>query len=83
MLAQISNGTVYFGVNDVFENIDFTVSENERIAIVGRNGSGKSTLLKVLTEEVELSSGQYIKNNKKKTLLIALATLIIIIIDMI
>lgn len=64
MLAQISNGTVYFGVNDVFENIDFTVSENERIAIVGRNGSGKSTLLKVLTEEVELSSGQYIKNNK-------------------
>ncbi|MBO7677841.1 MAG: ABC-F type ribosomal protection protein [Erysipelotrichaceae bacterium] len=64
MIVQISNGTVYFGANDVFENIDFTVNENERIALVGRNGSGKTTLLKVLTGEVELSSGQLIKANK-------------------
>ncbi len=64
MIVQISDGTVYFGANDVFENIDFTVNENERIALVGRNGSGKTTLLKVLTGEVELSSGQLIKANK-------------------
>ena len=64
MIVQISNGTVYFGANDVFENIDFTVNENERIALVGRNGSGKTTLLKVLTGECELSSGQLIKANK-------------------
>ena len=64
MIAQISNGTVYFGANDVFENIDFTVNENERIALVGRNGSGKTTLLKVLTGENELASGQFIKANK-------------------
>ena len=64
MIVQISNGTVYFGANDVCENIDFTVNENERIALVGRNGSGKTTLLKVLTGEVELSSGQLIKANK-------------------
>ncbi|MBR5342248.1 MAG: ABC-F family ATP-binding cassette domain-containing protein [Erysipelotrichaceae bacterium] len=64
MLVQISNGTVYFGANDVFENIDFTANENERIALVGRNGSGKTTLLKVLTGECELSSGQLIKSPK-------------------
>ena len=64
MIVQISNGTVYFGANDVFENIDFTVNENERIALVGRNGSGKTTLLKVLTGECELSSGQLIRANK-------------------
>ena len=64
MIVQISNGTVYFGANNVFENIDFTVNENERIALVGRNGSGKTTLLKVLTGECELSSGQLIKANK-------------------
>jgi len=64
MIVQISAGTVYFGANDVFENIDFTVNENERIALVGRNGSGKTTLLKVLTGECELSSGQLIKANK-------------------
>ena len=64
MIVQISNGTVFFGANDVFENIDFTVNENERIALVGRNGSGKTTLLKVLTGECELSSGNLIKNSK-------------------
>ena len=64
MIIQISDGTVYFGANDVFANIDFTVNENERIALVGRNGSGKTTLLKVLTGECELSSGQLIKANK-------------------
>ena len=64
MIVQISDGTVFFGANDVFEHIDFTVNENERIALVGRNGSGKTTLLKVLTGEVDLSSGQLIKSNK-------------------
>ena len=64
MIVQISNGTVFFGANDVFENIDFTVNENERIALVGRNGSGRTTLLKVLTGETELSSGQFIKANR-------------------
>ena len=64
MLISINNGTVYFGANDVFENIDFSIKENEKIALVGRNGSGKTTLLKVLMGEVELSSGQLIKPNK-------------------
>ncbi|MDO4940286.1 MAG: ABC-F type ribosomal protection protein [Erysipelotrichaceae bacterium] len=64
MLIQISDGTVYYGANDVFEHIDFTVNENEKIALVGRNGSGKSTLLKVLVGLEELSSGQVIKNNR-------------------
>ena len=41
MLIQISDGTVFYGANDVFENIDFTVNENEKIALVGRNGSGR------------------------------------------
>ena len=64
MILQISSGTVFFGANDVFENIDFTVNENERIALVGRNGSGKSTLLKVIAGEEELTNGQLIKSNK-------------------
>ena len=64
MLVQVSNGTMFYGANDVFENIDFTINENEKVAIVGRNGSGKTTLLKVLTGDEELVSGQVIKSNK-------------------
>ena len=52
MLYQISNGTMYFGANDVFENIDFQINENEKVAIVGKNGCGKSTLLKIILGEL-------------------------------
>ena len=64
MLIQISNGTLFFGVNDVFHNIDFLVNENEKVALVGRNGSGKTTLLKVLLGEEELQSGEVYRTNK-------------------
>ena len=33
---------------DVLRDIDFTINESERIAIVGASGSGKSTLLQLL-----------------------------------
>lgn len=64
MLVQVSNGTVFYGANDVFENIDFTIGENQRVALVGRNGSGKTTLLRVLAGEEDLQSGQVFRNNK-------------------
>lgn len=64
MLIQINNGTVFFGANDVFNNIDFTINETEKVALIGRNGSGKTTLLKVLLGEEELQSGEIYKSNK-------------------
>lgn len=39
------------------DQIDFTVKEGDRLAIVGRNGSGKSTLLKILSRITEPTSG--------------------------
>ena len=49
MLLQISGGTMFFGSDDLFENIDFQINENEKVALVGKNGSGKTTLLKIIT----------------------------------
>ena len=64
MLIEINNGTMFYGANDVFNNIDFKVNELEKIALIGRNGSGKTTLLKVLLGEEKLESGQVYKTNK-------------------
>ncbi len=64
MLYQIHNGTKHYGVNDVFENINFEINENEKIALIGRNGTGKSTLMKIMIEEEELTSGNVHKNGK-------------------
>ena len=47
-----------FGANPLFQSIDFTVSEGDRIGLIGPNGAGKSTLLAVLAGEHEPDSGE-------------------------
>lgn len=37
-----------FGAEPLFQNVSFTVSEGDRIGLIGPNGTGKSTLLKIL-----------------------------------
>lgn len=63
MLYQINKGTKNFGANTIFEDIQFEIKNNEKIAVVGRNGCGKSTLLKVMINELELESGTIHKMN--------------------
>ena len=57
MYYKISNGSVTLSGNTILENINFKVSDNEKIGIVGRNGSGKTTLLKAIIGEIELENG--------------------------
>lgn len=57
MRYQINKGCKSFGAQDVFENINFEVKEQEKVAIVGKNGCGKSTLLKIIAQEEELDKG--------------------------
>ena len=40
------------------ENISFSVSHGERVAIIGRNGSGKTTLLNCLAGMLKPSEGE-------------------------
>lgn len=48
ILLQGQNLARHFGSTVLFENIQITIQDQERIALVGRNGAGKSTLLKIL-----------------------------------
>lgn len=47
----------------LFENIDFSLEEGEKVGIVGVNGTGKSTLLRLLAGLEEYDSGEYTKGN--------------------
>lgn len=62
-LNQISQS---FAGNDILHDITFTVSEQDKVAIVGRNGSGKSTLLKIIAQENQPQKGtlSFQKNTK-------------------
>ena len=57
MYYKISNGSVTLLGNTILEDINFKVSDNEKIGIVGRNGSGKTTLLKAIVGEIDLENG--------------------------
>lgn len=42
----------------IFRGLDYTLTSNQKYAILGPNGSGKSTLIKVLTGQLSPSEGK-------------------------
>ena len=56
-LLQLSDISLTFGGNPVFDGLDLVVQPGDRVALVGRNGSGKSTLMKVMAGLVEPDQG--------------------------
>lgn len=57
MRIEIINGSVEYDGNTVLSEINFSVLDKEKIALVGRNGSGKTSILKCISGEVPLVSG--------------------------
>jgi ATP-binding cassette subfamily F protein uup len=56
-LLQLSDISLTFGGDPVFDDLSLVVQPGDRVALVGRNGSGKSTLLKVMAGLVEPDTG--------------------------
>ncbi len=57
---QVENLTKSFGDRLLFENISFTVTENQRVALIAKNGTGKTTLLNILTGGEDYDSGNIV-----------------------
>jgi len=49
MLISVKNLSKSIGAKNLFNDLDFTIENNEKIALIGRNGQGKSTLLQMLS----------------------------------
>ena len=47
-----------YGINPLFDNISFHISEGDKIALVARNGVGKSTLLRILSGQETSDDGK-------------------------
>ena len=56
----------YTNQEKILENISFTISKGDLVAIVGHNGSGKSTLIKILLGLLEHKKGK-ISISKKRS----------------
>jgi len=46
-----------FGKNTLFKHMDIKICKGDKISLIGRNGVGKSSLLKLLTGEMQVTSG--------------------------
>ena len=55
-----------FGSQKVFDDISFTINDNQRIGLIGKNGSGKSTLLEAIIGIQPLDSGSITISKQKK-----------------
>lgn len=42
----------------LFDNINLTVNNRDKVALIGNNGSGKSTLLKIISNELKATGGE-------------------------
>src|SRR5438309_6282695 len=63
MLA-VNNVTMRFGPRVLFENVTCTFMAGRRYAITGPNGAGKSTFMKILTGELDSTSGSVTRPKK-------------------
>lgn len=50
----------------LFQDVTFSIQEQEKVALIGTNGSGKSTLLKILAQEETIDGGRILTKNGLK-----------------
>ena len=56
-LIQLKEIALTFGGTPLLSGVELSVSQSERVCLIGRNGSGKSTLLKIAAGLVEPDKG--------------------------
>lgn len=52
ILANLQNINLSFGEKIIFDDAAFTISDGDRIGLIGLNGMGKSTLLKIISDNI-------------------------------
>lgn len=66
MQLIIKNGSLDLSGEQILRHIDFEITDNSRIALVGRNGCGKTSLLKIISGEYSLTNGNLTLSGKPK-----------------
>lgn len=62
-LLQVENLTKSFGVNSLFDDINFTINVGEKVGLIAKNGTGKSTLLSIIAGDDTPDDGKLIFKN--------------------
>lgn len=60
MVIDFKNVSFKYTDKPILNNVNFTLTENDKVGLVGINGTGKSTILKLITGEEKPKSGEII-----------------------
>ena len=64
ILLQASQLSKSYNGQIIFSGLTFSISNRQKIGVIGRNGAGKSTLFKILLGQETSDSGQIIINDQ-------------------
>ncbi len=69
-MLTVNNLSVQFGKRILFDEVNITFTKGNCYGIIGANGSGKSTFLKILSGEIEPTSGSvHLEKGKRMSVL--------------
>ena len=57
-MLQVNNVSLKFGKRTLFEDVNLKFTNGNCYGLIGANGSGKSTFLKILSGEIETTTGE-------------------------
>ena len=64
LLLEGKNLTQTYGDKTIFSQLSLSISDKDKIGLIGTNGSGKSTLLKILAGKISPDKGECLTSNK-------------------
>lgn len=64
-VISVADLSLSFGTRKILDHISFSLSESDKLGIIGVNGCGKSTLFKAITGELEPDEGQVFLSRDK------------------
>ena len=65
-MIQVKDVSLKFGKRTLFEDVNLKFTNGNCYGLIGANGSGKSTFLKLLSGELETTSGEIVISNNER-----------------
>ena len=65
-MLKVQNLSVRYGKRVLFENVNLEFNNGNCYGVIGANGAGKSTLLKILTGQLDSTTGEIIKDKHER-----------------
>ena len=70
-MISVNNVRLQFGGRVLFEDVNLKFEDGNCYGIIGANGAGKSTFLKLITKQIEPSSGDIVIDRGKRLSILA------------